>query len=132
MLQPPGFSQHSLTTSLGEMVYYTNDALPWLPEEGSLEPLPTLVFLHGLGGGSSAYEWSKVYPAFASEYRILAPDLIGWGRSSHPARNYQIDDYLTTIAEFLEATYDGPTTVIASSLTAAFTIRLAIARPELF
>ena len=56
MLQPPGFSQHSLTTSLGEMVYYTADAAPWLPEEGSLEPLPTLVFLHGFGGGSSAYE----------------------------------------------------------------------------
>lgn len=25
----------------------------------------TLVFLHGFGGGSSAYKWSKVYPAFA-------------------------------------------------------------------
>jgi pimeloyl-ACP methyl ester carboxylesterase len=132
MLQPPGFSQHSLSTSLGEMVYYTADGAPWLLEEGSEEVPPTLVFLHGFGGGSSAYEWSKVYPAFASEYRILAPDLIGWGRSSHPARNYQIDDYLTTITEFLEATCDRPTTVIASSLTAAFTIRLAIARPELF
>jgi pimeloyl-ACP methyl ester carboxylesterase len=132
MLQPPGFSQHSLTTSLGEMVYYTSDSAPWLLEKASLEPLPTLVFLHGFGGGSSAYEWSKVYPAFATEYRILAPDLIGWGRSSHPARNYQIDDYLSTITEFLEATCDGPTAVIASSLTAAFTIRVAIARPELF
>ena len=132
MLQPPGFSQHSLTTSLGEMVYYTAEGAPWFLEENSEKPLPTLVFLHGFGGGSSAYEWSKVYPAFASEYRILAPDLIGWGRSSHPARNYQIDDYLSTITEFLETTCDEPTTVIASSLTAAFTIRVAIARPELF
>jgi len=32
----------------------------------------------------------------------------------------------------LEQTCSGPTTVIASSLTAAFTIRVAIARPELF
>ena len=132
MLQPPGFSQHSLTTSLGEMVYYTADSSPWLTEQNSLESLPTLVFLHGFGGGSSAYEWSKVYPAFASEYRILAPDLIGWGRSTHLTRDYKIEDYLTTIAEFLEATCDGPTTVIASSLTAAFTIRLAATRPELF
>ncbi len=132
MLQPPGFSQHSLTTSLGEMVYYTSDELPWLFEGDSEKTLPTLVFLHGFGGGSSAYEWSKVYPAFASEYRILAPDLIGWGRSSHPERSYQIDDYLSTITEFLEATCAEPTTVIASSLTAAFTIRVAIARPELF
>jgi pimeloyl-ACP methyl ester carboxylesterase len=132
MFQPLGFSQHSLTTSLGEMVYYASDRSPWLPEKDSWESLPTLVFLHGFGGGSSAYEWSKVYPAFASEYRILAPDLIGWGKSAHPARNYQIDDYLTTITEFLEGTCDRPVTVIASSLTAAFMVRVAIARPELF
>ncbi|MDJ0569754.1 MAG: alpha/beta hydrolase [Pleurocapsa sp. MO_192.B19] len=132
MFQLPGFSELSLTTSLGKMVYYTADGAPWLLEGGSSETLPTLVFLHGFGGGSSAYEWSQVYPAFASEYRILAPDLIGWGRSDHLTRNYQIDDYLTTIAEFLENTCDGTTTVIASSLTAAFTIRVAIARPELF
>ncbi|MDJ0620092.1 MAG: alpha/beta hydrolase [Calothrix sp. MO_192.B10] len=132
MLQPPGFGQYSITTSLGEMVYYTADSSPWLRESRETDSAKTLVFLHGFGGGSSAYEWSQVYPAFATEYRILAPDLIGWGRSSHPVRNYQIDDYLTTITEFLEKTCNAPTTVIASSLTAAFVIRVAIARPELF
>jgi len=111
------------------MAYYTNDRAPWLQEK---QPFPKLVFLHGFGGGSSAYEWSKVYPAFASEYCILAPDLIGWGDSFHLDRNYQIDDYLSSITEFLEQSCDGPTTVIASSLTAAFIIRIAIARPELF
>jgi len=133
MFLPPGFRQHSILTKLGRMVYYTAAAEPWATAE--TEPSSdreTLVFLHGFGGGSSAYEWSKVYPAFASDYRILAPDLIGWGRSEHPERNYQIDDYVTTITEFLEQTCSGPTTVIASSLTAAFTIRVAIARPELF
>jgi pimeloyl-ACP methyl ester carboxylesterase len=91
-----------------------------------------LVFLHGFGGGSSAYEWSKVYPAFAAEYRVLAPDLIGWGRSEHPARDYKIEDYIATIIEFIEGTCTAPTAVVASSLTAAFTIRAAIARPDLF
>ncbi|MEM8673429.1 MAG: alpha/beta hydrolase [Cyanobacteria bacterium P01_G01_bin.67] len=132
MFRIPGFSQNSLNTSLGKMVYYTADCAPWVREEVSDKPFPTLVFLHGFGGGSSAYEWSKVYPAFASEYRILAPDLIGWGHSSHLNRNYQIDDYLTSITEFLEQSCEEPTTVIASSLTAAFTIRIAISRPELF
>ncbi|MBD2460367.1 alpha/beta hydrolase [Oscillatoria sp. FACHB-1407] len=139
MLQPTGLcnnptggtaSYRSISTSLGKMVYYTATATSW---EEDQETIPdTLVFLHGFGGGSSAYEWSKVYPAFASEYRIVAPDLIGWGRSDHPARNYQIDDYLTTIREFLEAICDRPVTVIASSLTAALTIRVAIAHPHLF
>jgi pimeloyl-ACP methyl ester carboxylesterase len=133
MFQPPGFEQRSVMTSLGRMVYYTNAGEPWRQAESTdAEDVETLVFLHGFGGGSSAYEWSKVYPAFAAAYRIVAPDLMGWGRSEHPARNYRIEDYLTTITEFLEQTCNGAVTVIASSLTAAFTIRLAIARPELF
>jgi pimeloyl-ACP methyl ester carboxylesterase len=144
MFIPVGFEQHSVVTSLGTMVFYTKAEELWRlspeNEENQGEPssndsanLPTLVFLHGFGGGSSAYEWSKVYPAFAADYRILAPDLIGWGRSDHPERNYQVDDYIQTIIEFLEKTGgDRPTTVIASSLTAAIAIRAAIARPELF
>ncbi|NEO29497.1 MAG: alpha/beta hydrolase [Symploca sp. SIO3C6] len=133
MIEPNGFKQHSLVTSVGRMVYYTAEDSPWrLEDTAASKELPPLVFLHGFGGGSSAYEWSKVYPAFASEYQILAPDLIGWGRSEHPQRNYQIDDYITTIIEFVEQTCTEPAPVIASSLTAALTIRAAIARPDLF
>jgi pimeloyl-ACP methyl ester carboxylesterase len=114
------------------MVYDTADASLWSSGDGDRQGQPTLVFLHGFGGGSSAYEWSKVYPAFASDYRILAPDLIGWGRSDHPERNYQVDDYITTIIEFLEQTCEGSVPVVASSLTAAIVIRAAILRPDLF
>ncbi|MDY7022223.1 MAG: alpha/beta hydrolase [Cyanobacteriota bacterium] len=133
MFQPRGFEQRSIVTSLGRMVYYTVEKLSGLPlETPEINDLPQLVFLHGFGGGSSAYEWSQVYPALIGEYRIFAPDLIGWGRSEHPAREYTIHDYITTIIEFLEQTCDSPTPVVASSLTAALTIRAAIERPDLF
>ncbi|MEH2191748.1 MAG: alpha/beta hydrolase [Nostoc sp.] len=132
MFQPAGFNQRSINTSLGRMVYYTASGSPWQDNTSAKDDRETLVFLHGFGGGSSAYEWSKVSPAFASEYRVIAPDLIGWGRSEHPVRNYSIDDYLTTIREFFEQTCSGPVTAIASSLTAAFTIRVAAAYPDLF
>ena len=122
--QPPGFGKQAIATSLGSMVYYTP-----VPKD---EELPPLIFLHNFGGGASAYEWSKVYPAFTNNYRVLAPDLIGWGESAHPVRNYQIADYLQTIAEFIQKTCRTPVTVVASSLTAAFTIRLAIQQPDLF
>ena len=130
MLIPPGFSQKSIPSHLGDIVYYTNDRPPWNDTE--ISSRETLVFLHGLGGGSSAYEWSKVYPAFATEYRILAPDMLGWGRSAHPEHNYKVEDYVTSIQKFIESTCSEPVSVIASALTAAFTIRAAIARPELF
>ncbi|MBR8829124.1 MAG: alpha/beta hydrolase [Gomphosphaeria aponina SAG 52.96 = DSM 107014] len=133
MIEPIGVEKKSIVTSLGRMVYYTPTKKPWQESETeNKEALPTMVFFHGFGGGSSAYEWSKVYPAFASDYRILAPDLIGWGRSEHPEKNYCPEDYIKTIIEFIEATCVGPVPVVASSLTAAFTIRAAIERPELF
>jgi len=110
------------------MVYYTQMATPWLSDI----QLPPLIFLHNFGGGASAYEWSKVYAAFATNYRILAPDLIGWGQSAHPARDYQIADYLTTLAEFIQQVSHPPLMVVASSLTAALTVRLAIQQPDLF
>ncbi|MBN3905754.1 MAG: alpha/beta hydrolase [Nostoc sp. NMS1] len=127
--QPPGFGHKLIHTSLGAMVYYTQTNAPWFADT---EDLPPLLFLHNFGGGSSAYEWSKVYPAFASNYHIFAPDLIGWGESAHPVRDYKIRDYLSTIAEFIIETCRQPVTVVASSLTAAFAIRLAIVQPTLF
>lgn len=131
MLQPLGFEQFSINTSLGRIVYYTASGSPW-QDKSEQSDRETLLFLHGFGGGSSAYEWSKVYPAFAAEYQVIAPDLIGWGRSEHPQRSYKIEDYLTSIQEFIEQTCTKPVIVIASSMTAAFIIRVAIARPDLF
>ncbi|MDZ8186871.1 MAG: alpha/beta hydrolase [Nostoc sp. ChiSLP02] len=143
--QPPGFGHQVIHTSLGAMVYYTQRNISWAiaqdPESNTesvskdianTKDLPPLLFLHNFGGGASAYEWSKVYPAFAYNYQILAPDLIGWGESAHPVRDYQIRDYLSTIAEFIIQTCSQPVTVVASSLTAAFAIRLAIMQPNLF
>jgi pimeloyl-ACP methyl ester carboxylesterase len=135
MFVPPGFEQQSVVTTLGRVVYYTSSPDRWLVTSDTSQgkaAATNLVFIHGFGGGSSAYEWSKVYPAFAAEYRIFAPDLLGWGRSEHPVRDYQVDDYINTIVEFIENTCSAAPVVIASSLTAALTIRAAIAQPKLF
>jgi pimeloyl-ACP methyl ester carboxylesterase len=130
--QPPGFGQRIYTTSLGVVAYYTPIAPPWRTLDSTEdENLPPLVFLHSLGGGSSAYEWSKVYPAFAPDYRVIAPDLIGWGQSTHPVKDYRIEDYLTVLTELLEQ-IGQPVPIVASSLTAGIVIRLAIQRPDLF
>ena len=127
--QPPGFKQHVIPTSLGVVAYYTPAAPPWHDHENELSDLPPLLFLHSLGGGSSAYEWSKVYPAFARDYRVIAPDLIGWGQSAHPQKDYTPDDYIVIIRELLE-TCEQPATVIVTSLTGGIAIRVAIAHPD--
>ena len=48
-------------------------------EEGAGDPL---VLLHGLGGDHTV--WNGVIPELAKEYRVLAPDLRGHGRSAAP------------------------------------------------
>ncbi|XGV95533.1 MAG: alpha/beta fold hydrolase [Leptolyngbya sp. BL-A-14] len=130
MLQfhPPGIGQQVVETSLGAMGYYTPVGQPW-----TIAPpdAPSLLFLHSFGGGASGYEWSKVYPAFLDSHRVLVPDLIGWGQSAHPVRDYQVADYLTTLTEFIQKTCPHPVTIVASSLTGAIAIRLAIQQPAL-
>jgi pimeloyl-ACP methyl ester carboxylesterase len=144
--QPPGFGQQIIHTPLGIMVYYTANGALWRSPSASSEnstaptsdtgttadSLPPLVFLHSLGGGSSAFEWSKVYPAFADSHHIIAPDLVGWGRSAHPPHEYCTDDYLDILTMLLEQACQTPPTVVATSLTAGIVLRLATQRPELF
>ena len=129
MLQfhPAGFGEKTIQTGLGAIAYYTPVSEPWTVDES----LPPIVFLHSFGGGSSAYEWSKVFPAFAQTNRVIAPDLIGWGNSNHPARGYRLEDYLITTIEFLQKVSQTPVTLVASSLTGAIAVRLAIQKPEL-
>jgi pimeloyl-ACP methyl ester carboxylesterase len=128
--QPLGFIQQALATNLGVIAYYTPGGWPWQREDDISRP--PLVFLHSLGGGSSAFEWSKVYAAFGATHRVIAPDLIGWGQSTHPARTYSVDDYFDMITHLLEAIAEPPALVAATSLTAGVVIRLAGLRPNLF
>jgi pimeloyl-ACP methyl ester carboxylesterase len=128
MLIAPGFEQRSLVIDGGTMAYVAPKPEFW-PK--ARYPDQTLVFLHGFGGGSSAFEWSKVYPAFATDYRVLAPDLPGWGRSDHPAQNYQVSDYVVAIAQFLQKLAPDGAWVVASALTAAMTVRVALEYPDL-
>jgi pimeloyl-ACP methyl ester carboxylesterase len=122
LFQPPGFNRLSLSTSSGTINYY--EANPTLTE--------TIVFLHGFGGGSSSYEWSKVYPAFSAEYRVLAPDLPGWGFSEHRTGEYTAQDYQLAIREFIRATCQRPVIVVASSVVATFCVTVANQQPQLF
>jgi len=128
MFIAPGFEQRSVVTELGTIAYAAPQPEFWPIAQ---QPEQTLVFIHGFGGGSSSYEWSKVYPAFATEYRVIAPDLPGWGHSDHPERDYQIEDYERAIVQFLQALAPQGAIVLASALTAAFMVRVAVQHPEL-
>ncbi|MGB3309481.1 MAG: alpha/beta hydrolase [Nodosilinea sp.] len=127
MFIPPGFIQRSVALALGTVAYIEPDPSFWPAPPAHSVPL---LFVHGFGGGSSSYEWSKVYPAFAAEHLVLAPDLIGWGNSDHPDRPCTTADYLALLSELIARLCPAPPVVVASSLSAAIMVRVAIDYPD--
>ena len=46
---------------------------------------PPVVLIHGSGPGVTAYaNWRLVLPALAPKFRVLAPDMAGFGFSERP------------------------------------------------
>ena len=44
---------------------------------------PPLLLLHG-GTGNASINWEAYYPAFSKEFRVIAPDIRGHGRTNNP------------------------------------------------
>ena len=94
-----------------------------------------IVLLHGIYTGASAFEYRRIFDQLAQRYRVFAPDLLGFGLSDRPPVVYSPMLYEELIADFVRQVVGGadhPARIIASSLSAAFTIRAAVERPGLF
>lgn len=90
-----------------------------------------VVLVHGIGGGSSIFQYRKNAAALADAgYRVYALDLLGFGRSSRPAVRYTQDLLVGQLVSFLE-TLPESAAVVANGLSAAYAVRIAVERPEL-
>ena len=68
------------------------------------EDKPYILFVHGFP--SSAYDWRKQVPHFASQgYGIIAPDTLGYGGSSKPLEpgDYTLKAIADSIIEVVDA-----------------------------
>ena len=93
---------------------------------------PPLVFIHGVGAGASSFMWRKNFDELAKDFRVYAFDLLGFGFSDKPASApYSADLYVELISDFIREVSGYPSNVIASSLGAAYAIRVADEHPEL-
>lgn len=60
----------------------------------------TVLLLHGLG--ESSFTWHDVMPALAARYRVIALDLMGFGRSDKPQdAAYSADAQAALVARFI-------------------------------
>jgi 2-hydroxy-6-oxonona-2,4-dienedioate hydrolase len=60
----------------------------------------TLILLHGIG--ASAERWSRVIPTLAKYFRVITPDIVGFGYSDKPTVEYTMDFFLDFFDGFLE------------------------------
>jgi len=75
---------------------------------------PHVILIHGLG--SQAERWQQVIPYLSRNHRVIAPDLIGFGRSDKPQVDYTPKYFVKFVFDFLECLGIDKTIMIGSSL----------------
>lgn len=83
-----GLEKHSVQAGDTTWVYY----------EGGQGP--TIVLLHGFAARKEV--WMKVAPMLTAHFRVIIPDLPGWGESSRvPGASYNIDNQASRLNDFV-------------------------------
>lgn len=99
---------------------------------GEDRPGPPVIFVHGIGAGASSFMWRKNFDPLADTFRVFAFDLLGFGFSDKPsAAPYSADLYVDLISDFVRQVAGPRVNLVASSLGAAYAIRVAAEQPEL-
>jgi 3-oxoadipate enol-lactonase len=74
--------------------------------------------------------WEPQLAALASEFRVLAPDLRGFGESPATSRSVLMRDYAADIEELLDSLGIARAAIVGLSMGGLVTMELAAARPD--
>jgi len=94
---------------------------------------PVVVFVHGSGpGASGASNFRQNWPQFvAAGYRVILPDLIGYGASSKPEGiDYTLQLFADTLYEALRAHGIERAVLVGNSLGGGVAIQMSLDHPE--
>jgi pimeloyl-ACP methyl ester carboxylesterase len=92
----------------------------------------TVVLIHGSGPGVTAYaNWRLVLQELAKRYRVLAPDMVGFGYSERPGMiEYGLDTWVRQLLGFLDALGVDRAHLVGNSFGGAIALRIAARHPE--
>ncbi len=93
---------------------------------------PDVLLIHGSGPGVSAWaNWRMTMPGLAGRYRVIAPDIVGFGFTERPVGfRYEISSWTEHVLGVLDALGVERCHVVGNSFGCSLALALAIHHPE--
>ena len=89
---------------------------------------PAVLLLHGLGCDHTT--WLPVIAALSRRYTVIAPDLLGHGRSDKPRADYSVGGYANGMRDLLTVLGIDKVTVVGHSFGGGVAMQFAYQFPE--
>ena len=98
-------------------------------EAGTGDPV---VLIHGSGPGVTSYaNWRLVLPALAENFRVLAPDMVGFGFSERPANiEYGVQTWADQTVGLMDTLELPKAHLVGNSFGGAIALRIAAQHPD--
>jgi pimeloyl-ACP methyl ester carboxylesterase len=110
----------SRTVDLGGAVHYV--------DFGGAAGAPRVVLVHGLGG--SYLNWCLLAPRLAANARVLAVDLVGFGRTHPEGRAATVQTAAVLLDRFVREVAGAPAVLVGNSMGGMVSILEAAANPD--
>lgn len=90
---------------------------------------PPLLLIHGIGDNSTT--WTTVQTKLAQRFTVIAPDLLGHGKSDKPRADYSVAAYANGMRDLLSVLDIERVTVVGHSLGGGVAMQFAYQFPQL-
>jgi len=90
---------------------------------------PVILLIHGIGDNSTT--WSTVQSKLAQRFTVIAPDLLGHGKSDKPRADYSVAAYANGMRDLLSVLDVERVTVVGHSLGGGVAMQFAYQFPQL-
>jgi pimeloyl-ACP methyl ester carboxylesterase len=91
-----------------------------------------VVLIHGSGPGVTAYaNWRLVLPALSEEYRVVAPDMVGFGFTERPGDiQYNVQTWADQVIAVMDSLGLQTASLVGNSFGGAIALRIATQHPD--
>ncbi|OFJ52908.1 alpha/beta fold hydrolase [Mycolicibacterium grossiae] len=87
-----------------------------------------LLLIHGMAG--SAQTWREILPGLAKKYRVIAPDLLGHGKSAKPRTDYSLGAFAVGLRDLLDELGVDSATIVGHSLGGGIAMQFLYQHPD--